>query len=131
MLEKLTPQGRKILREIGDKITQIRWGIADFKARFGHTPPGMWLPETAVDLETLDILSQNRIEFTILAQWQADRKNVDTSQAYKVFLKDGRSIHVFFYNQEISTGVSFEPEVTVNGDRFIEKEISCIFWRNT
>ncbi|MEA3328070.1 MAG: glycoside hydrolase, partial [Chloroflexota bacterium] len=41
-----------------DKITQIKWGIADFKHRFKHKPLGMWLPETAVDLETLTFLAE-------------------------------------------------------------------------
>jgi len=53
-----------------DKITQIKWGIADFKHRFGHEPMGMWLPETAVDMDTLSILADNQIKFTMLAPWQ-------------------------------------------------------------
>jgi len=50
-----------------DKVTQIRWGIADFRHRFGRDPEGMWLPETAVDLETLALLAEHGIAFTILA----------------------------------------------------------------
>src|SRR2546430_8829365 len=38
-----------------DKLTEVRWGIADFRRRFGREPEGMWLPETAVDDETLDV----------------------------------------------------------------------------
>jgi alpha-amylase/alpha-mannosidase (GH57 family) len=53
-----------------DKITQIQWGIADFEYRFGHPPCGMWLPETAVDMETLTLLADHNINFTILAPWQ-------------------------------------------------------------
>jgi alpha-amylase/alpha-mannosidase (GH57 family) len=49
-----------------DRITQIRWGIADFQHRFGRAPEGMWLSETAVDNETLDLLAQNGILFTFL-----------------------------------------------------------------
>ena len=56
-----------------DRITQIRWGIADFKHRFGRAPEGMWLSETAVDNETLDILAQQGILFTILAPHQCAR----------------------------------------------------------
>ena len=56
-----------------DKYTQIIWGIRDFEYRFDRKPEGMWLPETAVDLETLDILSQQGIRFTILAPHQARR----------------------------------------------------------
>jgi alpha-amylase/alpha-mannosidase (GH57 family) len=56
-----------------DRITQIRWGIADYKANFGLKPEGMWLPETAVDSETLDLLAQNGIKFTVLAPHQCKR----------------------------------------------------------
>ncbi|MGD8924719.1 MAG: glycoside hydrolase, partial [Syntrophobacterales bacterium] len=56
-----------------DKYTQILWGIRDFERRFGRHPEGMWLPETAVDLESLDILAEFGIRFTILAPHQASR----------------------------------------------------------
>jgi len=56
-----------------DKRTQVIWGIRDFTYRFGRKPEGMWLAETAVDLETLDILSEHGILFTILAPHQARR----------------------------------------------------------
>ena len=56
-----------------DKITQIRWGKADFKSRFGREPEGMWLAETAVDYETLEALAIEGIKFIILAPSQARR----------------------------------------------------------
>src|SRR5437868_1678846 len=56
-----------------DKRTQVIWGIRDFEHRFGRKPEGMWLPEAAVDLETLDILARHGIKFTILAPRQARR----------------------------------------------------------
>ena len=56
-----------------DKYTQVRWGIRDFEPRFGRRPEGMWLPETAVDIETLEILAEHGIRFTILAPHQASR----------------------------------------------------------
>src|SRR5205085_4577099 len=54
-----------------DKVTQVVWGIRDFEMRFGRKPEGMWLAETAVDNETLEILVDNNITFTILAPRQA------------------------------------------------------------
>ena len=56
-----------------DKSTQVKWGLADFRHRFGRAPEGMWLPETAVDTETLEVLAENGIKFTMLAPRQAAR----------------------------------------------------------
>src|SRR5271157_5791073 len=56
-----------------DKRTQIMWGIRDFQRRFGRDPEGMWLPETAVDVESLELLSEAGIKFTVLSPHQARR----------------------------------------------------------
>ncbi|MEA4906422.1 MAG: DUF3536 domain-containing protein [Anaerolineaceae bacterium] len=104
-----------------DKITQVLWGIVDFEYRFGHKPEGMWLPETAVDLETLEVLAESGIRFTILAPWQAEQNNVDVSQPYWVELPQGGRIAVFFYQQDLSTRISFDPTSTVNADNFLRK----------
>src|SRR4051812_31016053 len=56
-----------------DRLTQIKWGIRDFEHRFGRVPEGMWLPETAVDTETLELLAAQGIKFTTLAPRQARR----------------------------------------------------------
>jgi alpha-amylase/alpha-mannosidase (GH57 family) len=56
-----------------DAITQIRWGIADFQQRFGRRPEGMWLAETAVNREVLDLMAAEGIRFTILAPNQCAR----------------------------------------------------------
>src|SRR6202007_1237559 len=56
-----------------DKATQVKWGIRDFEYRFGRPPRGMWWPETAVDMETLEVLAANGIKFTLLAPRQAKR----------------------------------------------------------
>ena len=106
-----------------DKITQVKWGIADFVHRFGHQPQGMWLPETAVDLETLTVLADCDIKFTLLAPWQIEAdQNLPTDQPYLVRLPGSRDpMVVFFYNQNLSTQVSFQDEATRNADYFIER----------
>jgi alpha-amylase/alpha-mannosidase (GH57 family) len=101
-----------------DKETQVRWGIMDFKTRFGHAPMGMWLPETAVDTETLEVLAENGIQFTILAPWQAESDDLDVTKPYFVSLPEGKWITVFFYTQDLSTRISFDPAATSNADIF-------------
>ena len=109
------------LAKYHDKVTQIRWGIADFEFHFGHKPAGMWLPETAVDHETLEVLSENGIEFTLLAPWQAEEDDLDVTQPYKVALKNGaKHINIFFYD-DLSGHVSFNAEMTINADLFVQK----------
>jgi Domain of unknown function (DUF3536)/Glycosyl hydrolase family 57 len=91
-----------------DKDTQVAWGIADFRHRFGRAPRGMWLAETAVDLATLDALARHGIAFAILAPWQAagtdpaHTSTLDTTRPYRVALPEGRSIAVFFYDANLS-----------------------------
>lgn len=106
-----------------DKVTQVRWGIADFEAAFGRKPQGMWLPEAAVDDETMEVLVDHGIQFIILAPWQAAQDGVDVTRPYIAPLADGRSLTVFFYEQDLSMRVSFDPASTVNADRFIEEFI--------
>lgn len=112
-----------------DKRTQIVWGIRDFQHRFGRDPEGMWLPETAVDLETLDILTEFGVKFTVLSPYQAkcvrgadgewydvSDARVDPSMPYWVALPSGRRIAVFFYDGPISRGIAFEDLLTRGED---------------
>ncbi len=62
-----------------DRLTQIRWGIADYRQRFGHAPEGMWLAETAADTETLQLLAAEGIRFTVLAPRQCRQVRSITS----------------------------------------------------
>jgi alpha-amylase/alpha-mannosidase (GH57 family) len=104
-----------------DKETQVKWGIADFESRFKRKPDGMWLAETAVDYETLEVLAENNIRFTILAPRQAkavrktgsgdwidvNEQTVDTRKAYACHLPSGKQITLFFYNGDISQSIAF------------------------
>ena len=103
-----------------DKVTQVRWGIADFEHRFGRRPDGMWLPETAVDSTTLEILAGEGIRFTILSPQQAasvegddgdwidvQGGEVNTRLPYSIELPDGREMIVFFYDGPMSHDIAF------------------------
>jgi len=120
-----------------DKVTQVKWGISDFQQRFGRDPEGMWLPETAVDTESLEVLAENGITFTILAPRQAKRvrrkgsrawkdvtgDRIDPSRAYLVRLPSRKTISVFFYDGPISQGVAFEGLLN-DGKRFADRLLS-------
>jgi len=104
-----------------DKETQIIWGIRDFEFRFKRKPEGMWLSETAVDVESLELLAKHGIKFTILAPRQAKAirrkgeitwtpvktETLDTRRPYKYTFKSGASIALFFYDGDIAQGVAF------------------------
>lgn len=105
------------LAKTRDKHTQILWGLSDFRHRYGRDATGMWLAETAVDMECLDLMAQNGITYTVLAPWQAITP-VDPSEPYLVPLPGGRSITVFFFNAPLSGGVSFDWSMTDNADLF-------------
>lgn len=100
-----------------DKLTQIVWGLQDFRHRYGHDAHGMWLAETAVDMECLDLMAQHGITYTVLAPWQASTP-IDPTEPYRVSLPGGRSITIFFYNAPLSGGVSFDWNTTSNADVF-------------
>jgi alpha-amylase/alpha-mannosidase (GH57 family) len=119
-----------------DKRTQVIWGIKDFISRFGREPEGMWLPETAVDIETLEILAEQKIKFTILSPKQASRikpvndpqwtdvsrGGIDTSMPYLCRLPSGESIAIFFYDEGISQEIAFS-NLLENGEVFANRMI--------
>ena len=120
-----------------DKRTQVFWGARDFERRFGRRPAGMWLPETAADIATLEALAAQGIGFTILAPHQAKRvrplvdgesvegvpwtdvtgARIDPTRPYLQRLPSGRTIVLFFYDGPISRAVAFERLLS-SGERF-------------
>ena len=119
-----------------DKQTQVKWGIKDFEYRFGRKPEGMWLAETAVDDDTLRVLEENGIKFTILSPFQAkcvkkiDENNwqdvswgnIDPARSYRYYIKSapGKFIDLFFYDGAISKSVAFD-ELLRDGNKFIKR----------
>jgi len=93
-----------------DKTTEVRWGITDFRRRFGREPAGMWLPETAVDDESLDVLAAEGIAFTILAPHQVKPVPAHGLPG-RYRTASGRTIALFVYDGPISHDVAFGPLV--------------------
>ncbi len=120
-----------------DKKTQIRWGFEDFTYRFGRLPEGMWLPETAVDLESLDLMALAGLTFAILAPHQAKAfrpieggtwqdvtgSKIDPSRPYLLKTPAGNKINVFFYDGPVSQAVAFE-KLLDNGEKFANRLMS-------
>jgi alpha-amylase/alpha-mannosidase (GH57 family) len=126
-----------------DQTTQVRWGIADFRHRFGREPESMWLPETACNDHVLGVLIDEGVRFVILAPQQAQRvrskksvladdwhtvgrDTIDTSVAYSYFHRDdsGRSIAVFFYDRKLAHDIAFEQALASSQllvDRFAQR----------
>ncbi|MBV6477397.1 MAG: hypothetical protein HGGPFJEG_00136 [Ignavibacteria bacterium] len=110
-----------------DKITQVKWGLEDFRFHFGRDSEGMWLPETACDFETLETLIENNVKYTILDPSQADSfrkikkgkwksassENLNTSVPYRYFSKISKSKHIdiIFYNGPLSRNIAFDDHI--------------------
>ena len=115
-----------------DLRTQIRWGLADFRHRFGREAEALWLPETACNDRVLEALIEEGLRYVILAPHQAasvstgsgsdrvqdstnDRhsivaENLDTSVPYRYTHPHDpdKSIAVFFYHGPLSRAIAFE-----------------------
>ena len=116
-----------------DLHTQIGWGIADFRHRFRREPEGIWLPETAADLRTLQALADHGLRFTVLSPDQCTRVRApggewtdargaqfDPTRPYKVRLPSGGWFSVFFYDGPIARAVAF-GEALQNGDDLVRR----------
>ena len=125
-----------------DKVTQVRWGVADFKRRFGRDPEGIWLAETAVDNASLEVLISEGIQFIVLApsqasrcrrfgladgfdEWQSVEKGeIDSTRPYRCFLPtqaNGRNyIDIFFYDGPISGDMGFS-NILLSSESFADR----------
>jgi alpha-amylase/alpha-mannosidase (GH57 family) len=122
-----------------DLRTQVRWGVRDFEHRFGRRPEGMWLPETAVDVRSLEALAAEGVAFTILEPHQALRwravgekgwcevgtHGLDTRRPYLCRLPSGRSIAIFFYDGPVSRAVAFERLLS-SGEAFAGRVLGLL-----
>jgi alpha-amylase/alpha-mannosidase (GH57 family) len=122
-----------------DRRTQVIWGIRDFEHHFGRRPEGMWLPETAADIATLEDLAAEGIRFTVLAPNQAARVRsaqdgkwrdvrgggLDTRRPYLQKLPSGRDIAIFFYDGATSRAVAFEGLLR-NGETLAQRVLASL-----
>ena len=88
-----------------DKQTEVRWGMREFRRLFGREPLGMWLPETAVDDETLTVLAEEGIRFTILAPHQVATPT--RTGAPMAWQRDGHQVQLIAYDGALSHQVAF------------------------
>ncbi len=125
-----------------DKVTQVRWGLADFRAHFGREAEAIWLAETAVDDETLDVLARAGMRFVILSPTQAARArpldsfdssgwqdvsdgSIDPSRAYLCHLPSGRSLAVFFYDAPLARDAGY-GDLLVNSQQFVARLMGAV-----
>jgi hypothetical protein len=109
-----------------DKICQVRWGIASFAHRFGHHPKGMWLPEMAVDSETLEVLAAEGIRFTILSDQQVQGDLDQGAGPYRTRLSGGGEIAIFVRDHQLSDSLSFGMPDPDSVGEWLREQVS---WR--
>lgn len=122
-----------------DRLTQVIWGLEDFRSHFAREPESIWLPETACNDEILELLIEQGMRYVILSPEQARRvrpdanelwtevtnTSVDTTKPYRFMHRDGsgRSLAVFFYHGPLARSIAFEKALTSSRelvDRFIQ-----------
>jgi alpha-amylase/alpha-mannosidase (GH57 family) len=109
-----------------DKICQVRWGIASFTHRFGHWPEGMWLPEMAVDFETLEVMAAEGIRFTILSDEQVQGDLDSGAGPYRVRLPSGKEMGIFVRDRHLSNALSFAMPNPADVDKWLQQQVQ---WR--
>ncbi len=107
-----------------DRVTEIRWGLADFRKRFGREAEGLWLPECATDEATMAAVAAEGVKFVILEPHQADAVRPLSGGAWKnasdalrpgapYLWTDGKAkLAVFFYDGPLSRSVAFERSMS-------------------
>lgn len=116
-----------------DQLTQIRWAKSFFRKRFSRDPEGIWLAETAINMETVQCLIDEKIKFVILspnqaegfreldsadAPWNSTAYGIDTRRPYRIFPRNqaGKKLpghlDVFFFDEGLSKEISFGDMLT-------------------
>lgn len=109
-----------------DKQCQVHWGIASFRRRFGCAPDGMWLPEMAVDYETLEVVAAAGIQYVILSDEQVEGELTCGSGPYWVKLGNGRQIAIFVRDRGLSNFLSFQMPSPGNAKEWMREALQ---WR--
>jgi len=120
------------LANYNDKVTQVRWGLADFRYHFGRDAEGIWLPETACNQETIEVLINEQVKYIILDTSQAEfvrktgstewidvhNNSINPKNAYKCFSQTtkGKYISIFFYDGPVSKAVAFDDVLVSSGN---------------
>jgi len=102
-----------------DKVTEVRWGLADFRRRFGREAEGLWLPEAAVDDETLDVLAAEGVRFTILGPGQVEAPPPG-GRPGRYRTRNGREIAIFVYDGELAHDLAF-GRLARDADAWLER----------
>ncbi|MCD6287369.1 MAG: DUF3536 domain-containing protein [Anaerolineae bacterium] len=108
-----------------DKRCQIHWGIASFIHRFGRRPEGMWLPEMAVDHETLEAVSRAGVKFVIVSQEQVVGDLSRGAGPYKISLAGSNSLSVFVRDRDLSNFLSFLMPSLQQSREWVSSVVGC------
>jgi Domain of unknown function (DUF3536)/Glycosyl hydrolase family 57 len=110
-----------------DRTLQLAWGIEDFRLRFGRRPLGIWLPECAVDDDTLRSIAAAGLRFTILAPEQGDFRGNGAHRSAGPFLwrAGDASVAIFRFDRELSQAVSFNDGLD-DGARLAEWIVAAV-----
>lgn len=105
-----------------EKVSEVRWGVREFRRVFGRDPLGIWLPETAVDGETLEVVAAEGLRYTILAPTQVTAP--DPAGGPMRWSAGGRELLLCCYDGGIAHDIAF-GDLLRDGGRFAERMLSA------
>lgn len=116
-----------------DMKVQIKWGLYNFEKYFGRKSSGIWLSETAINLDVVDALCECGVKYTILSPFQAkyikqdngqtidvSGNRIDSSKPYWLYGHNGQKIAVFFYEGDLSKAIAFD-HLLMSSDKLADR----------
>lgn len=111
-----------------DRLTQLRWGLGAARARFGVEPRGVFLPDFAADMATLQSVVDAGFGYTVLRSSQVEGLPRRWGAGpYAITLPSGSQLAVFVVNDELSESMCLDIDERCGAGHWARRELGTHF----